>query len=172
MFTRQQEIWRLMAQLQNEVGKLVIASSDMENKLHLLFMALTAPVDEAPALKVLTDQQSTDKKISLINLLVEMQCTGEEKALWRSVHRLLSESRQMRNLVAHQSAWISDEDSEDAMRVFLGPHSVAPKNQRQATAHEIGLTCDKVLKGRTEIMELIQAVGLRKGLLSQPVQAP
>lgn len=174
MFSRQQEIWLRMGQLQNEVGKLVIASSDMENKLHLLFMALTAPADEEPALQVLNDQQSMEKKTNLINLLVHMQCTNEEKAIWSTVHLTLKNTKFMRNYVAHQSAWISDHDTDAEIKVFLGPHSVAPKMDKlkEATADQIGLACNKLLQARSEIMELIQAVGLRKGMLSQPVQAP
>jgi hypothetical protein len=174
MFSRQQEIWLRMGQLQNEVGKLVIASSDMENKLHLLFMALTAPADEKPALRVLEDQQSMEKKINLIDLLVHMQCTGDEQAQWASVYVLLNDSKFMRNYVAHQSAWISDQDTDAEIRVFLGPHSVAPKTTKlkEATAEHIGMACNKLLRARSEIMELIQAVGLRKGMLSQPVPAP
>ncbi|MCK2054759.1 hypothetical protein [Methylobacterium sp. 37f] len=170
MFRRQQEIWLLMSQLQNEVGKLVIMNSDMENKLRLFFMALTAPTDDANALKVLKDQQSSEKKINLIDLLVQMQCTDEEKTTWNEVHTVLSESRMMRNLVAHQSAWISDHDADEAARVFLGPHSIAPKYNKEATAHEIGLVCNRLIKGRATLLNLLRDVGLRKGLIE--VQTP
>lgn len=171
-FDRQQTLWREMNHLQSEVGKLVILISDTDSKLNLLFALLCSPLDRSIAEDILEDQQSLEKKIKLVNLLIEMQSGDDEKAIWAEAKKVLQESRTMRNLVAHQSAWYSEDDPSGIIKVFLGPHPVAPKNRKQATAKEITTITDRMIVARHQITEVTRLLGVRKGFWEQDFLRP
>jgi hypothetical protein len=70
----------------------------------------------------------------------------------------------MRNLVAHQGAWINDQDPNGVIKVFLGPHPVgAHKKHKDVTADEIEKATTSLLQARHNLSELITMVAKRTG---------
>lgn len=167
LMRRQDRIFKARDRLHKEVGRVVVALSELESSLALLFMVASAPVPIKKCLDLFHSQQSLDKKLKLIDFSMNLSVTETESGEWHKIHSEIGKNKNIRNNAAHQHSWIDEDEDSGVVRAFLGPVAgLGDRNGKEIDAHELEEAAISINDVRLAVARLTFDIAERKNILN------
>jgi hypothetical protein len=153
-------------QIYREAGRAVINFSNIESDLTFLFGVLIGADLYSMAIAAIGDVKNNFAlRLKLVDLLVEKECTDQEKERWRPISGTISTHKGIRNLIAHQRMGFEPIDGpEPAMsRVVLEPALFGlTRKGRKLEGHQIKATADALEPIADRVYEFARDLMLRR----------
>lgn len=129
--------------------------SNAEDLLALIFCVLSLPVTIELSKEMFASQGPFEKKLKLVNFVVERADYSQERALWADIYEELNNHRGVRNLVAHQRMMVNYSPDAPDVEVSLTPlwYKSGGKGLR---TEEIRSTADELEKINKRLWEFIK----------------
>jgi hypothetical protein len=153
-------------QIYRDAGRAVINFSNIESDLTFLFGVLIGADLYTQAVAVFAEVTNNFAlKLKMVDLLVEKECSEQEKAIWRPISGTISTHKGIRNLIAHQRMSFEPiEGPEPAMsRVVLEPALFgSTKKGRKLEGRQIQATADALEPIADRVYQFARDLMLRR----------
>ena len=141
--------------LHEQVGRAVVELSNAENLLALIFCILSLPVSIELSKEMFASQGPFEKKLKLVNFVVERADYPQERALWADIYKELNNHRGVRNLIAHQRMMVNYSPDTPEVEVSLTP-LLYKSGGKGLRTEEISSTADELEKISERLWEFIK----------------
>jgi hypothetical protein len=141
------------------IGRAIVALSEIELELCLLFMVCRLPEDPDETGKFIAEQRQISEKIKIVDLLIHVTRNYEECLQWQQLKARLEQNKDIRNRLAHEGIEVIGGQG-GAIEAVL---SASPLSKPKAHLNEaaINMAADALEKLKQDISEFTWRLGKR-----------
>ena len=122
--------------LSPEAGRAIVALSNIENRLAMMFAILSAPAPTEIAKKLFYSARTFEQRLELVNFIVIKDGEANEIRKWRKIYARLHTHKGVRNLIAHQGLLRGSPDALGNRPVSLRPLWYKTSKKLENSYHE------------------------------------
>lgn len=117
---RQKEEGQARVQMYQEVGRVVVTLSEVEELLAEIYVLLSAPIPDEVSVKRFRKSGSIPRKLELVDEAVDRSSLVKHKDRWKALSGRVLEQKAARNLAAHASIEFHTMEGEEGFKVAIG----------------------------------------------------
>jgi hypothetical protein len=119
--------------LYKEVGRAIVALSNIENLMAMAFISVTQGMTREEAAELFYSYRDFDQKFKLVSYAIRQNDFGDEFAAWERLSEKLQQHKFVRNLAAHQGMQFKEDNTSGDRKVILK----APWFKKRSKAKEL-----------------------------------
>jgi hypothetical protein len=144
-----------------QVGRAIVALSEVEEILAEIFVFLSAPMPEARSAKMFYSVQNIAHKIELVDWAMMHSPSAKDKERWRKLSSRVVKQKMVRNTAAHASVQFQREKESKKWRISIGTQARDPRAKRDLAIADVKAAADDLhdiwIEMRRFLMRLVQA---------------
>jgi hypothetical protein len=147
-------------ELFREAGRAIVALSNIENYLALIFAVLSVPVSSKVALDLFYEARTFERRINLVDFIVRKENKQNEVTSWEAIFKRLKTHKGVRNLIAHQGLFRGESDALGNKAAFLrSPWYKASKRSKHLGIKDVMVTADALERIADDVWQLFMKMG-------------
>ncbi|MCG5249612.1 hypothetical protein [Methylorubrum extorquens] len=145
--------------LYTAIGRAIVALSEVELELCLLFMVCRLPQNTETTGKFIAAQRQISEKIKVLNLVIEVTRSHEECLQWQELKKRIEHNKDIRNRLAHEGIEIVGVEGGPIEAVLSA--SPLGKAKAQLNEDDINAAADALEELKKDISDFAWRLGKR-----------
>ena len=151
-------------QLYKHVGRAIVALSNIENLMAMIFISVTRGMTTDEASDLFYSYQGFDQKFKIVSYAIRQNDWGDEFQTWQKLCEKLQEHKLVRNLAAHQGMrFVEDKSSSGGKKVILtSPWFKKGRKGRELEIADVAKSADGLEAIQKEMWQFVADLGPEK----------
>ncbi|GMP02782.1 hypothetical protein [Bradyrhizobium sp. TM239] len=112
-----------------QVGRTIVALSDIEQRLEMVFALFSLPISEERSVRTFHGTQNFNRKLELVDYAVLRSGERELHAPWNELSERIKQQKVVRNLAAHASIYFRQEKGARRSRAVISASSYGERGK-------------------------------------------